>query len=92
MPLRRISVQRSLVPDSNCQTASCLHAERTAVGKLSCQWDSQLGSMSVPKCISAIASGQSIRLVIRAKPGAKKSNVVSIDDEAIGVQIAAPAR
>lgn len=48
--------------------------------------------MSVPKCISAIASGQSIRLVVRAKPGAKKSNVVSIDDEAIGVQIAAPAR
>lgn len=50
-------------------------------------------SSTIPKCISAAANSKSsIRLVVWAKPGAKKSNVVSIDDEAISVQIAAPAR
>ena len=50
--------------------------------------------MSIPKCIATITNRESIaiRLVIRAKPGAKKSDVISIDDESIGVQIAAPPR
>ncbi|KAI2810459.1 hypothetical protein RDWZM_002566 [Blomia tropicalis] len=50
--------------------------------------------MSIPKSISTIIAREttSIRLIIRAKPGAKKSNITNIDDEAIGVQIAAPPR
>lgn len=47
-------------------------------------------TMSIPKSI-ALLNG-SVRVVVLAKPGARKSNVISIDDEAIGIQIAAPAR
>ncbi|KAH9413852.1 hypothetical protein DERP_009450 [Dermatophagoides pteronyssinus] len=49
----------------------------------------------IPKSIVQLidsSSASKIKLIIRAKPGAKKSQIVSIDDDAIGVQIAAPPR
>jgi len=33
-----------------------------------------------------------VKLFVRAKPGARQSNIVSIDDEAVVVQVNAPAR
>ncbi|UXI17827.1 Trimeric intracellular cation channel type B [Sarcoptes scabiei] len=56
---------------------------------------SSFATLIIPKSISAICNQkneQSIQLVVRAKPGAKRSQIVSIDDECIGVQIAAPPR
>lgn len=50
----------------------------------------KIASSSVPKAISATTTG--VRLLVRAKPGAKRANIVSIDDEAVGVAINAPPR
>lgn len=49
-----------------------------------------MASVSVPKSISSIKNG--IRIIVKAKPGAKQANVVGIDDEAIAIQINAPPR
>lgn len=49
-----------------------------------------MASSSIPKAIVPTANG--VRLIIRAKPGAKKANIVSIDDEAVGISINAPPR
>lgn len=54
-------------------------------------------STVIPKSIQAVVASsnnkiESIRLIIKAKPGAKKSQIISIDDEAIGVQISARPR
>lgn len=49
-----------------------------------------MASVTVPKAISATSTG--VRLLVRAKPGAKRANIVSIDDEAVGIAINAPPR
>ena len=54
-----------------------------------------MSSVIIPKSIVPIVQSSTtmtIKLIIRAKPGAKKSQIISIDDDAIGVQIAAPPR
>lgn len=49
-----------------------------------------MASISLPKSIFKAGSG--VRINVWAKPGAKKANVLSIDDEAVGIAINAPPR
>lgn len=47
-------------------------------------------SSVVPKAI--VASKTGVKLFVRAKPGARQASIVSIDDEAVVVQVNAPPR
>lgn len=50
----------------------------------------KVASIVVPKAI--VSSKKGVKLFVRAKPGARQSAIVSIDDEAVVVQINAPPR
>ncbi|KAB1223475.1 hypothetical protein CJ030_MR2G012472 [Morella rubra] len=46
---------------------------------------------NVPSCIRFIPPS-SVAITIHAKPGSKSSSITDVDDEAVGVQIDAPAK
>eukprot|EP00771_Trimastix_marina_P003425 gnl/Trimastix_PCT/4684.p2 GENE.gnl/Trimastix_PCT/4684~~gnl/Trimastix_PCT/4684.p2 ORF type:complete len:130 (-),score=6.46 gnl/Trimastix_PCT/4684:83-472(-) len=46
----------------------------------------------VPACIQPSRTPDTTRILVQAKPGARMSTITGIEDEGVGVQIAAPAR
>ncbi|TXG60537.1 hypothetical protein EZV62_015110 [Acer yangbiense] len=46
---------------------------------------------NLPSCIRSVAPS-SVAITIHAKPGAKSASVTDVSDEAVGVQIDAPAK
>ncbi|GAV62780.1 DUF167 domain-containing protein, partial [Cephalotus follicularis] len=48
-------------------------------------------SNQLPSCVRFIPPS-SVSITIHAKPGSKSSNITNISDEAVGIQIDAPAR
>ncbi|KAK3211758.1 hypothetical protein Dsin_016464 [Dipteronia sinensis] len=57
----------------------------------STQSTNKIVNSNLPSCIRSVAPS-SVAITIHAKPGAKSASVTDVSDEAVGVQIDAPAK
>eukprot|EP01122_Echinamoeba_exundans_P011569 TRINITY_DN463_c0_g1_i1.p1 TRINITY_DN463_c0_g1~~TRINITY_DN463_c0_g1_i1.p1 ORF type:complete len:162 (-),score=29.09 TRINITY_DN463_c0_g1_i1:391-876(-) len=87
---------------SNRKAQPSQQSQRSAASSASPQ-NKEKTSIVVPSAISAVTSKNrkdaaagtatgSIRIIIQAKPGAKQNGITHIDNENVGIQIAAPPR